>query len=210
MPQLTLNTARFAYTPRIADILRFIVDKISNEVQETPEDLILLSEVLNVIRFVEQRDKELEDFIAPHIRSRAFRTSTQSIPASTTTVVQYDTVDYDPTGQFGPTTPVSTFTSFAAGWYHVEANAIWAPPGNGVAINNIYEVILKNNVEVARGVWKNHPITTTSTSTPVSDILFLGATDVITTAVFHDSAAATNISANSRFAVHLLSPQVFS
>ena len=122
----------------------------------------------------------------PKTLVRAFLETSQSIPSSTLTVVNFDGVDYDVTGDFNILT--DRFICPTSGYYFISGKVHFISMVSGEFINiGLYRdgILVAENVARASN--------TASLSTSFTDILYLNATDYLEVKVYHTGSFARSI-----------------
>ena len=144
--------------------------------------------------------------IWPLSRSRATRTTAQSFPDSTPTIIIYNTKVFDNLGEYDETTGV--FTATNAGYYQVNASLL--SDSAAWAVNEFWVIeLFKNGVLYSRGVYRQaDAIVTANFGSTFSDMVFLNATDYIDMRIRHNQGAPVNnitTAVYNYFSVHRLS-----
>ncbi len=122
----------------------------------------------------------------PKTLVRVFLETSQSIPSSTLTVVNFDAVDYDVTGDFNITT--DRFICPTSGYYFISCKVHFISMVGGEFINlGLY----RDGILVAENV--AHASNTASLSTSFTDILYLNAIDYLEVKVYHTGSFARSI-----------------
>lgn len=145
-----------------------------------------------------QEDKVI--FANPY-KARAYRSATYSIADGGPTLIQLNTDDYDPNGNFD-TTSNYRYTAPVAGYYLVTGQVTLATNASKRLIGYIY----KNGsllIETAHS-----PAVATNNASLVSTIVYLAQNDYVDLRVYHDNGSAKNViggTFDTYLAVHLLS-----
>ena len=122
----------------------------------------------------------------PKTMVRAFLETSLSIPSSTLTVVNFDAVDYDVTGDFNIAT--DRFICPTSGYYFISCKVHFVSMVGGEFINvGLY----RDGILVAENVARAS--LTASLSTSFTDILYLNATDYLEVRVYHSGSFARSI-----------------
>lgn len=116
---------------------------------------------------------------------RVYRGAAQSIPTTSTTTAQLDTIHYDDLGEFDTST--FTYTSKGNRSLFINANASWA--GNSANIRIV--VIYKNGAEIARCL--QAPIGSATHIINVSTFTKVNIGDTITMRVYQDTGGNLNL-----------------
>lgn len=137
-------------------------------------------------------------------KCRVYRGTTQSIPDGTSTLVEWDTIDYDPSGSFDNATDYD-FTVPEAGFYLIDAILNLQPQTDGTTV---FCQINVNGSGVARQVL--HATQDTSDISPHAFTLReLAVGDKITVRAYQDSGSSRDLSSSTdwqvQMSIHLLS-----
>ena len=146
---------------------------------------------------------DVEDAIFNTYRARSQRAAAQTMVKSTFDVIEFDTEDYDPSGDMDVATTWD-YTVPVTGRYLVTAAAtITMATAGKLAMLSIFV----DGVEASRGVrFEAHSAMFAGVS--VTDVLELTVAEKVDIRIFHDEASDADLSADpesNRFAVHALS-----
>jgi hypothetical protein len=135
-------------------------------------------------------------------KMRAKHTSAQSISTSVNTKVTLATEDYDPNANFDNASQYR-YIAPISGYYHIIGKVGWSTVQ---ATHTYFTFLYKNGSEIARAVVQS--VGSAVLSSPVSDIVYLNATDYIELYCNTDGSGVSisgSASDNSYLAIHLLS-----
>ena len=135
--------------------------------------------------------------IGVNVKSRAARTTNQSIADSTATKLTLDTETYDIGGDFDAATNYR-FTAPVTGYYMICAQVNYATAGDG-AVEQLD--IRKNGSDFLRSTGRAS--STSNASVNISDIVLLTAADYVELWFTHSTGAGQNCTGS--MAIHLIS-----
>lgn len=131
----------------------------------------------------------LYQVITPKSLTRAFVLSGHSVPSSTWTVVDFDVLDYDVTGDFNIVT--NRFICPTSGYYLISGKVNFVTMLNGEAI---FVAVFREGVsEIESSVYGSQ---TVSLSTNFADIVYLNAGDYVEVRVYHTGSFSRSIYGN--------------
>ncbi|PSQ42253.1 hypothetical protein BRD17_09080 [Halobacteriales archaeon SW_7_68_16] len=111
-----------------------------------------------------------------------YHSTTQSISNTTSTLVKFDSENFDDSSEFTNSSTPHTFSPDNFGRYQVESTVQWIAPPSGA---DLYIEILKNGTTVART--RRVAGSGSNESTSVSKVLELSSSDSVTIEVYQDS-----------------------
>ncbi len=131
----------------------------------------------------------LYKLVSPQPLARAFVSSGHSVPSSTWTVVDFDVLDYDVTGDFNIGT--DRFICPISGYYLISGKVSFVVMLDGEYI--FVGVYREGVLEVDRLVYGTQ---TVSLSTSFTDIVYLNAGDYVEVRVYHSGSFSRSIYGN--------------
>lgn len=204
------GAARFAYSPRIADMWRILSEIQTDLVHEGNQTL--LGQIQDLVAVMEMRDKELEDFLTPYYRSKVVSddNSQLTVASGTWLTVPFAAVDYDIFGSFGTVAPYSTYTAPVSGYYNVAAMTQFT----AFASNNVGARFLVNNTPDGDGTFAPAFAGSRNNVLASNPSLYMNQGDQLVFQILQDSGVneLTNFATRARnwFSVHINSQQVYS
>jgi len=128
--------------------------------------------------------------ISPKPLARAFVSSGHSVPDHNWTVVDFDVVDYDVTGDFNIVT--DRFICPTSGYYLISGKVKFVTMLDGEAI---FAAVFREGVSVIES--SVYGSSTVSLSTNFADVVYLNAGDYVELRVYHTGSFSRSIYGNS-------------